>query len=116
MYMHSTRTRFFVLLPLPSVGEGWGEGRLQASRSDNLQHPFYIRQYFMVPESQDREPLQMQPLCPLVVLFFLQGMLAAVRFDNNPFFVADEIDDEAACLLLPPELKSVKLPGLQALP
>jgi len=70
----------------------------------------------MIPESQHRVSLRIQPLSPFFVFFLFQRMLAAIRFDNDTFLEADKISDETADLLLAPEFQTVKLFGFQALP
>jgi hypothetical protein len=89
---------------------------VQALRPYHFQYPFDIRQYLIIPESQHRESLRIEPLCSFFVFFLFQSMLAAVRFHDDAFFKADEIGDEKAYLLLPPEFQTVELFGFQMAP
>jgi len=43
-------------------------------------------------------------------------VLAAIRFDDDPSLVANEVGNETADLFLTPEFKAIKLPGFQMPP
>ncbi|OOH87600.1 hypothetical protein BMF29_14885 [Comamonas kerstersii] len=55
-----------LFLPLPLVGEGWGEG-LQHTRK----HIAGLLQYLVVPETQDDKTLRLQPRCTNLVMAHL---------------------------------------------
>lgn len=51
-----------------------------------------------------------------LILVDLFGMLTAITLDDDPFFVADEVNDVRAYRRLPSELETRKLLGVQVFP
>jgi hypothetical protein len=58
---------------------------------DHLLDSIPIRENFMIPKSEDAEPLSMEPFGSSGVVFLLLRVLPAVKFDNQPPVEADEI-------------------------
>lgn len=67
---------------------------IPAGFQDSFQDPLWIVEHIIVPKSQDPISLFLQPLIPRLVFFVLQGMLAAVTFNNDAFLKADEVNDK----------------------
>jgi len=72
-----------------------------------FQHRRKLLKNLIVPEPENLETMSRQNMVSLLILFFAGGVLTAVEFDNEPFLIAHEINDESFNRFLAPELDSL---------
>ena len=72
---------------------------------------FGVFEDIVVPEADDFVALGVEPGGAAGVVGNLVGVLAAVDFDDQAAFVAEEVDDVGADGGLPADLVAVELPG-----
>ena len=101
--------------PLPRGGGRGGGQQINRAASGSLGFAFFqfiqngsqygmgLLQDFVIPEADNGESQVLQVLCPRFVISGLFGVLAAVYFDNQFGFHADEIEDVLAQRLLAAE-------------
>ena len=95
-------------LPLARIaGEGGersepGEGLGAERRENRFEHAFGVGEDVVVPEANDTPALAGEPFGPPFIGNVL-GMLAAVRFDDEPVLGAGEVNDEGADRMLSSE-------------
>lgn len=77
-------------------------------REDRLKDRVGVREEFVIPEADDSEAKIRQLLASLLVVptMSLFGVLSPIEFDDQPCLDADEVDNEVADRLLPPEFPS----------
>ena len=68
------------------------------------QHTLAIFQNIIVPESHDVKAIQPQRSRSHLIVFHVIGMLAAVEFNDEPSFQANEIHDKTKHWKLAPKL------------
>ena len=71
-----------------------GEGNyLKTPLSDTLQHPLQVLKNFVIPKSQDAESIPGKTSIPLLISAPCLRMLSSVKFDDDPLFKRDEVND-----------------------
>jgi hypothetical protein len=85
-YLPSNIRMTLCLTPSPLCGRGPGRGGLHARRPDCLHNTFNVREYVVIPESQDSVTLRMQPLSPFFVFLSFCRMMPTVSFNYYPSF------------------------------
>ena len=75
-----------------------------------------LLQDFVIPEADNGEPEVLQVLCPCFVIGGLSGVLAAVYFDNQFGFHANEIEDVLSQRLLAAKAVATQSFAAQVLP
>ena len=108
-------------------GRGWGQ-QINRAASGSLGFAFFqfiqngsqygmgLLQDFVIPEADNGESQVLQVLCPRFVIGGLFDVLAAVYFDNQFGFHADEIEDVLAKWLLAAEAVAAQSFAAQVLP
>ena len=75
-----------------------------------------VFQNLMVPEPNDAIPLRLQVCGTPVIIFNLQSMLTAIKFNDKSTFNAHEISNEGTYGVLPSELVPSQTPIPQMMP
>jgi hypothetical protein len=83
---------------------------------NRFQNTLAIGQNLVVPKTNDRKTLCIQPARSLGILCLLQRMLSAVGLDNQAPFVTNKIDDKPADLFLAAKFQSGHLSGSEVPP
>ncbi len=100
----------------------WGEDR---GEGDSIlthpgfqarEHSFHIAQNIIVPVSNHMIAKGLKRFGSGVILVFLRCMLAAIKFNNQFFVMADEINNKPGHGGLPSEFQTGKLPALNVTP
>jgi len=98
--MRSARAFF----PLALVGRGWGGGGEDSTLS-HFQNAVDVRQYVVIPKSEDSITLGFQKLGPPHVTFDLSGVLTAVDLNDNLQAMTGEIDNVVTESHLPAKMR-----------
>ena len=99
------------VFPSP-CGRGWGRGDF----GDGRQNALKIFEDFVIPETQNRVAQGAQIGVARLITFEGASVLAAVEFDDEPEFGADEVHDVGADGLLTAELVAIHLAVAQLAP
>lgn len=82
---------------------------------DNFQYSVQFVQHLIVPESDD--PKSCLPKCPITRFVSCRFIvLSTINLDNKLSFKANEIQNEIAKRMLPPELVTIDLSTTQPFP
>ena len=84
-------------------------------REKDRQHSFRILQHIIIPESVHPVAARLKPIVPLLVAS-APIVLSAIKFDDQPFPCAEQIDDIGTDRRLPAELEPFKPPIAQQIP
>jgi hypothetical protein len=89
-----------------------------AYAADYLENVFVVVEDLMIGESDDviAVLLELRSAEGVVLRLFRLEMVIAIELDNESVFGTDEIEDEWAHGLLPPELQPIELTASEALP
>lgn len=76
---------------------------------NHFQHALNILKNIIVPKPENLETMPRQTTISLFILLFACGVLPTIEFDNEPFLIAHEINDEFFNRFLASELDSLHL-------
>jgi hypothetical protein len=84
--------------------------------TNNLQNRFSLLQHLVVPKSQHRIAILLQPRGASFIFLLPEGMLAAVYFHDQHSVQTDEVGDEGPDGTLAAEFATFDLPLFQSMP
>jgi hypothetical protein len=76
--------------------------------SNAHEHAIKIAEYFIVPKPDDSIAIRLDASVPRSLVH--RGVLPTINFNDEPAFMAHEIYNVRADVLLPPELEPFELP------
>jgi hypothetical protein len=103
------------LLPLPAVGYWGGVWVIQNSQYF-FKHNVGLRQYFVIPESDNSIPFRLQKTRSFGISRALLRVLTTIQLDDKPLFETDKVDDVWSDRMLPPKLEPAKIAIFQSHP